>query len=591
MNHRISLNKNHLEIKNSFLSIDLINRRTITTNHRDRINSIAVWKNKFIFTASNDDKIHIYSILTSQKVGEFPSFGDPVVSMEIFKLGSHSMLCFSDLCQRIYLMKITSKKLLRMQDHLADIMLILYLRDNRHILFSDTEGKLFSWDFRTNHLQDCMSSLCMLGNFDNSFISFLKFLDESIFPDKNLIYIGFNFNQRGFLILATLDYSPTKKLQNLNIFKKFSFEQRISSMNFSSSLKSFILGSSDSSLIIANLSENNEISTKNHSLICSPKRKITEIAIIECKDSGNCWAIATNDVDETLFIIDLQNLINYEISDSLVSILYCITKSNMEFFERKGRFYLAMVSHTSEFLLFYEISLKFEYKNTPSLNILKKESHEKTLFEIYVFWYGHPAYLAETLGKKNIKNVDFPYTHLQHLWTKIWFAKNEEQRKIDEYLKKFEGLLSFNEDFSKIETQNFFIDFSLLILYDQISRNIFRKSEKAYNFDKKALKIAEKYKENLHCLALQNILTVLICFLHSENINDQIFVKKQIEVLKLRYGMQYNEIISHLSLIHQNHYERIQLFGRIPERNQYLGRKSTQAEIVYIKSVDSSKIY
>lgn len=591
MSHKISLNKTHLELKKNFLYIDLKNRKTIATDHFDRINSIAVWKNKYIFTASIDDKIHIYNILTSQKKGEFPSFGDPVVSMEIFNMGSNSMLCFSDLCQRIFLVKITSKKLIRMQNHSADIMQILYLRDNRSILLSDTKWKLFSWDFRTNHLQECLSSLCLLENtLENSSPSFLKLLDESFFPQKNLICIGVNIKQLGFLILATPYYSPTKKLQDLNILKRISFEQRIRSMNFSFALNSFILGSNSSSLIMANLTEKNEIITKNIPLICAPQSKITAIAIIESKDSGNCWAIATNDADKKLLIIDLKNEISYEIYDSLVSILYSVTKSNMEIFERKGRFYLALVSHATEFLLFYEISLKFNDKNTPSLNFLKEEeSNEKILYEIYVFWYGHPPYLAETLSKKSIKNVDFPTTHLQYLWTKLWFAKNEDQRKIDDYLKKFEGL--FNEDFSALNNQNFFIDFSLLILYDQISRNIFRKSEKAYSFDKKALKIAEKYKENLHCLALQNILTVLICFLHSENINDQIFVKKQIDVLKLRYGMQYNEIISHLSLIHQNHHERIQLFGRIPERNPYLGRQSTKAEMVYIKSVDSSKIY
>lgn len=54
--------------------------------------------------------------------------------------------------------------------------------------------------------------------------------------------------------------------------------------------------------------------------------------------------------------------------------------------------------------------------------------------------------------------------------------------------------------------------------------------------------------------------------------------------------MQFSEIIDHLALIHNNHYERIKMFGRIPERNKYLGRINTEAENIYIKTVDFSKV-
>lgn len=39
-----------------------------------------------------------------------------------------------------------------------------------------------------------------------------------------------------------------------------------------------------------------------------------------------------------------------------------------------------------------------------------------------------------------------------------------------------------------------------------------------------------------------------------------------------------------------NHYERIKMFGRIPERNVYLGRKSTESEIAFIKTTDITKL-
>ena len=34
--------------------------------------------------------------------------------------------------------------------------------------------------------------------------------------------------------------------------------------------------------------------------------------------------------------------------------------------------------------------------------------------------------------------------------------------------------------------------------------------------------------------------------------------------------------------------DRIHLFKRIPERNKFLGRKSTEAELIYLSSVDSN---
>ena len=166
----------------------------------------------------------------------------------------------------------------------------------------------------------------------------------------------------------------------------------------------------------------------------------------------------------------------------------------------------------------------------------------------------------------------------------MWFAKNEDQKQMDIYLQKFSIFFDM-----EIVPKDFFEEFSLIILYDQISRNIFRNNEKAYAYDEKARKLAGKYKEKLKDLSLHNILTILICFLHSESKEDQKFVGDSVLWLKQEYFNKYNEIIDHLALIHKNHSERIMLFGRIPERNKYLGRESTEEELVYIRSVDASK--
>ena len=121
---------------------------------------------------------------------------------------------------------------------------------------------------------------------------------------------------------------------------------------------------------------------------------------------------------------------------------------------------------------------------------------------------------------------------------------------MDEYLKKFAFFFDLD-----ITPTNFFEDFSLIILYDQISKNIFRNDEKTYEYDEKAKKIAGKYRKNLKELPLHNILRLFICFLHSESIDDQMYVGESISWLKTEeYRNQYNEIIDHLALIHKNNY-------------------------------------
>jgi uncharacterized protein (DUF924 family) len=218
------------------------------------------------------------------------------------------------------------------------------------------------------------------------------------------------------------------------------------------------------------------------------------------------------------------------------------------------------------------------------------QKEDFTLADLYTFWYGHPKKI--NFSKSTLKSTNFSPSLLEEIWKSKWFAKNEEQMHMDEYLTKYEDLLKretegFEETFNK--SDSIFEHISRVILFDQIPRNIYRNSAKAYEFDEKARAIVKKYLlPKLLDFPLHVICTALICLIHSEDVEDQEYVKKEIDFLKESYREEFIQVISMLSGIHKNHMERVQLFGRIPERNVYLGRESTPAEISYIVQMNPS---
>lgn len=218
------------------------------------------------------------------------------------------------------------------------------------------------------------------------------------------------------------------------------------------------------------------------------------------------------------------------------------------------------------------------------------QQEELSLSDLYTLWYGHPKKI--NFLRSTLKSVNFPASHLEEIWKSKWFAKNDEQKEMDKYLTKYEDLLkaeaeNFEENMK--QTNSIFEHISRVILFDQIPRNIYRNSAKAYEFDEKARTIVKKYiTPTLLDFPLHVICTALICLLHSEELEDQEYVEKSIDNLKECYREEFIQVISMLSGIHKNHMERVKLFGRIPERNVYLGRESSQAEISYIVQMNPS---
>jgi uncharacterized protein (DUF924 family) len=200
---------------------------------------------------------------------------------------------------------------------------------------------------------------------------------------------------------------------------------------------------------------------------------------------------------------------------------------------------------------------------------------DENLYELCLFWY---------FSQKQQFNINFnklTSIDIYNQWINVWFAKEEKQVTIDSYLKKYEYMI---ETYINFSPRNLIETIGIIILYDQITRNIFRNTSNAYKYDKIALLYAKKLinvYERLHfCVKL----TVIICLIHSENIVDHNNVQLKIHEL-VNDPLCDKNIFRSLYNISINHLERIVLFGRIPERNKFLSRTSTDEERAYILSL------
>lgn len=119
----------------------------------------------------------------------------------------------------------------------------------------------------------------------------------------------------------------------------------------------------------------------------------------------------------------------------------------------------------------------------------------------------------------------------------------------------------------------------LILILDQFPRNMFRESPRSYFTDHKALEFS-KYaiKSGFDKKLLNNEYRQFLYmpFMHSEDIKDQ---EKSLKLYTaINIAKDYAKM----------HMEIIKKFARFPHRNKVLGRKSTKAEIEFLKQTNSS---
>lgn len=124
---------------------------------------------------------------------------------------------------------------------------------------------------------------------------------------------------------------------------------------------------------------------------------------------------------------------------------------------------------------------------------------------------------------------------------------------------------------------------ALILLLDQLPRNLYRGQTEAFTTDAAALSIA---KQALLSGVDQEFLPIQRWFFylplqHSENLADQI---QSLELFLALPG----HLDQHFAVAAaQQHHKIIKEFGRFPHRNQVLGRISTAAELAYLEQPDA----
>lgn len=124
-----------------------------------------------------------------------------------------------------------------------------------------------------------------------------------------------------------------------------------------------------------------------------------------------------------------------------------------------------------------------------------------------------------------------------------------------------------------IETSNDYL--AIIILFDQLPRNMFRNTPRAFASDGNARTWARKAIEKGIDTSQSSIHRQSFFYLpfeHSEDVNDQDESVRLFE--KLGYDNYTRFAIAHRDVIAS--------FGRFPHRNKILGRKSTPEETIYL---------
>ena len=125
---------------------------------------------------------------------------------------------------------------------------------------------------------------------------------------------------------------------------------------------------------------------------------------------------------------------------------------------------------------------------------------------------------------------------------------------------------------------------ALLLLLDQVPRNLFRGTPDAYRTDAMARSVARSacIKQFDHDQPPVRRWFVYMPFMHSEDLGDQAHSVRLFEQLR-------DDADSQASIVSaRRHYEIIARFGRFPHRNAILGRASTPMEQAFLTEPNSA---
>jgi len=127
---------------------------------------------------------------------------------------------------------------------------------------------------------------------------------------------------------------------------------------------------------------------------------------------------------------------------------------------------------------------------------------------------------------------------------------------------------------------------SLIVLYDQLGRNLFRGLAKAFAGDSLALNLCKAGLEHGSLNHLRSLEQIFFCMplQHSESLEDQKMSMKYFRQIAQTGSASLKAYLDNSFEHAKKHHDIVAKFGRFPHRNQVLNRTETQAEQDYLAS-------
>jgi uncharacterized protein (DUF924 family) len=194
--------------------------------------------------------------------------------------------------------------------------------------------------------------------------------------------------------------------------------------------------------------------------------------------------------------------------------------------------------------------------------------HKESIDRVLHFWFGH------------VESTVLPTQHR----TRIWFGASAEGDKeiIDQFKPDTEKAICGECDDWETDPRG---SLALIVVLDQFSRSIYRKTPMAFTQDQKALDVCVRGIERQfdHELSLIERAFFYMPLMHSENHEMQ---STSVRAFKMLVDLSFPEARSTYESFFEyalRHYEIVERFGRFPHRNVIVGRQSTPEEEEFLQ--------
>lgn len=180
--------------------------------------------------------------------------------------------------------------------------------------------------------------------------------------------------------------------------------------------------------------------------------------------------------------------------------------------------------------------------------------------ELHDFWFGNALNDPSALKER------------MHLW----FLRDESMDRAAR--ERFAPWLENSERFLQDWRAEPVSALTLILLWDQIPRNAFRGTPRAFAWDASALALAEELRPRAQLLKPLERFFLWLPFEHAENMAAQEIARTEMRRLAAEAPAAAKEFFAIAVDMADRHAEAIRRFGRFPHRNEVLGRESSPEE-------------